>query len=243
MNPTMKKMAPVWGFSAALFLLRLSENMIGFDSETGLAVPIMLRYVLIGVLLLAVLTTVIRCRKVPADCPTFAERFASPDKSTPALILGCFLFIGGGIWLGFNGVKEQSGIATLVTAAMAFATGGGLLILVKQMRDGETDSVTPLLPAMFFGAFWVLTLYLPAGRDPVLARYWLPILAAAAASYAFAQLSGFFRRETKARTFSVMARLAVMLCAAAAAELQFTYTALYAACVVVLSGFLALEKE
>ena len=48
---------------------------------------------------------------------------------------------------------------------------------------------------MFFGVFLVLTVYLPAANDPVLPRYYLQILAAAIAAYAFSQLAGFLRRR------------------------------------------------
>ena len=243
MNPSMKKLAPVIGLSAALFGARLWENLSGFDPSTGLTVPTMAHYVVIALAALSAAVALFACRTLSTTCPAFTEHFAAPQQSTLLSVLGGLLFLAGGALLGYTTIQTQAGIAPLVTAALAFATGCGIVVLTKQLRDETADSVVPLLPSMFFGAFWVLTLYLPAGSDPILARYWLPILAAAVAAYAFGLLSGFFRKETKVRTFGFTARLAVILCAGGAAELQFRYTLLFLACAVVLSVFLCLENE
>lgn len=243
MNPSMKKIAPVCGLSAALFGAHLWENAAGFDPTTGLTVPTPAHYAVIALVVIGALFSLVSCRSLPRTCPAFAEHFSAPEKSTLLPVLGGLLFIAGGALLGYTTIQTQGGIAPLVTAALAFATGCGIVVLTKQLRDETADSVVPLLPAMFFGAFWVLSLYLPAASDPVLTRYWLPILAAAAAAYAFAQLAGFFRGETKVRTFGVTARLAVILCVGAAAELQLAHTLLYLSCAMVLCVFLGLEKE
>ena len=158
-------------------------------------------------------------------------------------MLGSFLYMGGGVWLGIKTVTEQAGIASLVTAALAVVAGCGFLVLTRQMGNGEADSVTPLLPGLFFSAFWMLSLYLPTGSDPVLARYWLPILAAAMQAYALAQLSGFFRKETRPRSFGFTAQVAVMLCIAAMAEPNLRFTPLFLGSAVVMSAFFALELE
>ena len=236
------KTAPALCMGGVLFLLHLAENLLGFDHETGLAVPTVLRYALIGATVLFVLLTILLCRSFPADRPLFSEHFAVPEKAKAALVLGSFLFMGGGALLGAVTVLTHGGVAPLVTAALAVVSGLCLLVLTKRMRAGEADSVTPLLPVMFFSAFWVLSLYLPAGSDPILARYWLPILAAAAVAYAFSLLAGFFRQETKARTFNMVGRAAMMLCFAAAADLDFTSALLFLGCAVILGALLSLQK-
>ena len=137
---------------------------------------------------------------------------------------------------------ETVGAAKLATAVLAVAAGIGFVILTAQMRRGETDSVVPVLPVMFFSAFWVLTLYLPVATDPVLARYYLPILAAAAAAYAFAELGGFFRGDTKVRNFSFTAEYATMLCIAACAKLEVE-SLVYAGCALILTVLLALRGK
>ncbi len=237
------KITPALCAGCLLFLLRLMENLTGFDRATGLTTPTVLRYILVAAVLLALLLTPILCRGMSIGRPLFPDHFSAPEKKKTALVFGSFLFLGGAVALGAHAVMNHAGIAPLVTAVLAFASGAGLLVLTRQMGIGETESVTPLLPVLFFAAFWVLTLYIPAGSDPILARYWLPILAAAAAAYAFSLLAGFFRGETKVRTFNVVGRAAVMLCLAAAAELTLTFLPLFLGSALILSVFLSLQKN
>lgn len=243
MNSSMKKILPLWVIGLALFALRFLENRFGFDAATGLAVPTPARLALIAAIGLAAVYAAGAVMKRSGECPAFDEHFSAPERWKLLLVLGSFLYMGGGVWLGFQTVTQQAGIAPLITAALAFLTGGGFLVLTKRMSDGEADSVTALLPGLFFSAFWVLSLYLPTGTDPVLARYWLPVLAAAMQAYALAQLSGFFQKESKVRSFGFTARVAVLLCIAALAEMNLTYAPLFLGSAVVMSTFLALERE
>ncbi len=136
-------------------------------------------------------------------------------------------------------------MAAMAAGILAVAAAGGFLLLVRQLRAGGTAGVLPLLPAMFFAVFFVLTVYLPAGADPVLARYYLPVLAASAAAYALSQLAGFLRRESSARSFVWTADCAVILCLAAMADSLSSpgLLLLYAGCALLLSVFLLLRRE
>lgn len=243
MNSAVKKIISLWAIGLAMFALRFVETRTGFDSVTGLAVPTVVRPMLIGAVILAVVYAVVPVRSYSGECPAFDEYFTVPDRWKNLLVLGGFLYMAGGAWLGYQTVMEKAGIAPLITAALAMVTGGGFLVLTKRMGDGEADSVVSLLPGLFFSAFWALSLYLSTGGDPVLARYWLPILAAALQAYAIAELSGFFRRESKPRSFSFTARAAVMLCIAALAEPSLTSAPLFLGSAMVMSAFLALERE
>ena len=242
MNSSPLKMILTWVSGCALLGLRLAENLIGFDAGTGLTTPTFARSALIAALVLAVLIILFLCRPLPTDRPLFADHFSAPGKSTVFLVLGGFLLMGGGALLGARTLLSRAGIAPLVTAALAIAAGCGFLVLTKRARHGEADNVTPLLPALFFSAFWVLSLYLPASSDPVLARYWLPILAAAMAAYALSLLAGFFRSETRVRTFAAVAHTAVILCIAAAADVNTNSSLLFLGCAVILSAFLSLRR-
>lgn len=243
MNHKVKNIVVLWCAALVLFLLRFMEILSGFDPATGLTVPVAVRDALVAGVVLSGLGTTILCRRLPKDMPSFSDYFSSPEQSKVLLVLGSFLMMGGGVWLGIQTLSDQKGIASLVTAGLAAVAGAGFLVLTKKMCSGDADSVTPLLPVLFFSSFLVLSLYLPAGSDPVLARYGLPILAAAMSAYAFAQLAGFFRRETKIRTFHIVARIAVLLCTAACAEFELVYAPLYFSCAMILSVFLVLAKE
>lgn len=243
MKSAKKKIISLWLIGLGLFALRFAETRAGFDAATGLAVPTSARPALIVAVLAAAVCAVMSAIKCAAERRSFDEQFAAPEKSKILLVLASFLYMGGGVWLGIQTVTEKAGIAPLVTAVLAVVSGCGFLLLTKRMGDGEADSVAPLLPGLFFSAFWMLSLYLPTSSDPVLARYWLPILAAAMQAYALAQLSGFFRKETKPRSFAITAQMAVMLCLAAMAEPELTFAPLFLGSALLMSAFLALERE
>ena len=243
MSSAMKKMIPVWGIGLVLLALRYVEKTTGFDAGTGLTVPTSVRGVLIAGVAAAAVYAVLAGIRKSGKKPAFEEHFARPGKMAGVLITGSFLLMAGGVLQGYQAMGEEMRIALLAAGAFAAATGFGLIFLTKQMERGEARHVAPLLPALFFNAFWVLSLYLPAGSDPILARYWLPILASAMNAYAFAQLAGFFRQESKVRSFDIVARLAVMLCIASAAESGIAGALLFAGNAVAVSAFLALEKE
>lgn len=238
---TVKKIGVFWGVGLVMFALRLYQNTYCFDPETGLylggAAGTALA-ILVGVSLVLAFALSLRALKAR---PLFADYFCTPAKSTTALVAAAFLFAAGGVLTGLGALSADLRVAPLITALLAFISFVSTLLLTRQMRTERAFSVVPALPLMFFAAFWVLTLYLPAANDPILARYYLPVLAAAVSAYAFAQLSGFFRKETRVRTFRFVAGYAVTLCIAAIAELN-NHSFLFAACALLLSVFLALEK-
>lgn len=230
----------LWGLGTGMFLLRLGQNMHDFDPATGLYLGGS-SALIIGVLTVAALVlSLLLSLRGGKHRPLFCEHFAVPERSTTVLVLAALAFVLGGAIMGKNALTESLRVAPMVTAALAVFSGVFLLSLTRQMRRDEAYSLAATLPLMFFGAFWVLTLYLPSASDPVFERYWLPILAAAVSAYAFAQLAGFFRRETRVFTFRFVASYAVILSVAACAELN-AHSILFAACALLLSAFLALE--
>lgn len=239
----MKKLYPVMLSASALFALRRSERERGFDPVTGLTVPTLSRYILIAGVILIALALLFHCRTFSTGRPHFRDQFAVPKRAVAVIVVGCFFLIGGGVWMGGQAVIQQTGAASLAAGVLAVATGGGFLLLTRQMRQGTVDSVAAFLPALFFAALWLLSLYLPAGSDPVLARYWLPILAVSVNAGAFAQLAGFCRKETRVRTFGVTARLAVVLSLAATAMAEMPSVILLLGCAVIFSVFIVLAEE
>ena len=206
----------LWVQGLLLFALRLAQLRTGFDSETGLAVASLPGTLLAALLAVCAAAELVLCLRLPGEKAAFDVQFARPERAVPCLVAGSFLL-----------------------------AAGGALLLVRQLRAGGTAGVLPLLPAMFFAVFFVLTVYLPAGADPVLARYYLPVLAASAAAYALSQLAGFLRRESSARSFVWTADCAVILCLAAMADSLSSpgLLLLYAGCALLLSVFLLLRRE
>lgn len=239
---SIKKIRWIWGLGLAMFLMRLYQNTYDFEPTSGLHFRSVVGIALVVLVAAAGVLAFVQTRGESRERPRFADHFSSPKGSTILFVSAALLFAAGGAALSVHAISTGAGIAPLVTALFAIASFLGFLILIKLLRNGEASSVGPALPVMFFSAFWVLTLYLPSANDPILARYYLPILAAAVSAYAFAQLAGFFRGETRVRTFRFVAKYAVILDIAAIAELN-QHSLLFAACAVMLSGFLMLPEK
>ncbi|MBR2131163.1 MAG: hypothetical protein IJ955_01260 [Oscillospiraceae bacterium] len=242
MNFALKKIFRPWCIGTILFALRLYQNVMDFDHVTGLALPSAAGTALVIFLFVAFAMELVSTRKLSKNCPTFSEHFSTPEKSLSVLVIGSFLLAGGGLLMGYEALTLHTGIAPLVTATLCIASCCGFLVLTQQLKHQEVSSVIPLLPVMFFSTFFVLTLYFPAASDPILARYYLPILAAGVTAYAFALLAGFFRKETKIKTFTLFGNFAVMLCIAAAAQLTLSHSLIFLSCALLLSVFLSLQK-
>ena len=234
----------LWVQGLLLFALRLAQLRTGFDSETGLALASLPGTLLAALLAVCAAAELVLCRRLPGEKAAFDVQFARPERAVPCLVAGSFLLAAGGALLLVSALPAR-GAAAMAAGVLAVAAAGGFLLLVRQLRAGGTAGVLPLLPAMFFAVFFVLTVYLPAGADPVLARYYLPVLAASAAAYALSQLAGFLRRESSARSFVWTADCAVILCLAAMADSLSSpgLLLLYAGCALLLSVFLLLRRE
>lgn len=234
----------LWVQGLLLFALRLAQLRTGFDSETGLAVSSLPGTLLAALLAVCAAAELVLCLRLPGEKAAFDVQFARPERAVPCLVAGSFLLAAGarccwsppcrpGAWRpwppGFWRWPPRAASCCWCGSSAPHGTAG----------------VLPLLPAMFFAVFFVLTVYLPAGADPVLARYYLPVLAASAAAYALSQLAGFLRRESSARSFVWTADCAVILCLAAMADSLSSpgLLLLYAGCALLLSVFLLLRRE
>lgn len=238
-----RRVGRLWCAGLLLFALRLWQDLTGFDPDTGLSLPSVPGAALVVCLVLLALLEILLAFRLDKVRAGFARRFAVPDREVPVLTVGCFMLIAGGALLAVSGGSQAAGVAGVVAGLMGAVSGGGILFLVRTMRSGGQLSVAPLLPAMFFGVFLVLAIYLPAADDPVLARYYLPVLASAMAAYAFSLLAGFLRGESSPRGFTPVADLAVMLCIAAMADGGIALAILFGGCALVLSVFLLLQRD
>lgn len=233
----------LWCAGAVLLVLRLLQNQSGFDAVTGLAKSSLPGTLLLILLAVCTAAELALCFRLPKRSAEFADLFAPPEKNMlTALVLGCGLLAAGGVLLAADAFP-RSDIAAGAAGVLAIAAGAGLAVLNRQARAGTAASITPLLPSMFFGVFLVLAVYLPLEDDPVFFRYYLPILAASAAAYAFSQLAGFCREETSLRSFQFSADMAVLLCLASAADAGIANALLFLGCAAVFSVYLLLRRE
>ena len=236
----------IWASGIFLFILRMGQNRTGFDAETGLSLPSLPGKLLVGVLIFLFVAEFVLSRRQSKEKRPFADAFSPPGKLLTALIIGIMLLIAGGLLSVMDTMSAQltgaGRIAWIAASAMAVFSGAGLLVLVKKWNAGDELSVAPLLPTIFFGVFFVLAVYLPRVSDPVYARFYLQVLAAAMVAYAFSQLTGFLRGESSRRSFIWIAELAVMTSIAAMADGGQGQTLLFGGCALVLSVFLLLAK-
>ena len=212
----------LWLEGVVLFILRLVHLRTGFDPETGLALPSLAGNVLWIGLLVCLGVEAVLCFRRPGDSKrSYACCFHTLEgPALGALIMGSFLLIAGGALLLAGALPPQGTVAVTTAAAgvLGAAGGAGLLLLARELRSGDVPSAFPLLPAMFFSVLFLLAVYFPEESNPVLARFWLPVLAAAMAAYFLYQLSGFFHGEGNLRWFGLAGELAVATCIASSAD-------------------------
>lgn len=235
----------LWVPGLLLLALRWMQLKNGFDPETGLARQSPAGMVLAAALIVLAAAEAARCFRRSGEKHSYACCFQPMEgPALPLLAAGSLLLGGGGVLLAFAG-PQGTGPSVLVIAAAAagVAAAGGVLLFAKQTRSGG-ERVFPLLPAMVFSVLFLLTVYLPQGNNPVLARYYLPVLAAALIACAFYQLAGFSCREASMRWFTFFGDLAVPVSLAALADSvgRWGQALVYAGCAIVLTVFLLLRR-
>ena len=240
------KVGYLWILGLVFFALRLVQLRVGFDPATGLAIPTLWGSVLAHYAAVCAVGQFLVCFfTVPGVRTDFAGAFDPPVKSVPAAAAGGMLLAAGGVLLLLSALPVR-GVAAMAAGVLAVAAGGGFVLLTRQIRRGDALTVFPLLPAMFFSVFFVLAVYLPEESDPVLSRFYIPVLAAAMAAAAFSLLAAFLRQEGNLRTFTFVGNLSVMFCLAAAADGvggDWAKAPLFLGCALVLSVFLFLSRE
>ena len=234
----------LWCVGLVLFALRLTQNLTGFDPDTGLSLPSLPGVLLVVLLAADLIYEILLCLRLDKTRASFSRRFAPPQGEKPLLAAGSLLMVAGGLLLAASGMSGGAeGVAAMAAGVIGAVSGGCALLLARQMGRGGEVSLSLLLPAMFFGVFLVLAVYLPAADDPVLARYWLPVLASALTAYAFSQLAGFLRGESSPRSFTPVADLAVISSVASLADGGVPQKLLFGGCALLLSVFLLLQRE
>lgn len=229
----------LWILGLVFFVLRLMHLRTGFEPDTGLAVPNAYATTLAWTAALYAAGEFVRCLTRPKGKWEHGDCFDRPERSMPLLVVASLLLAAGGVLLVVQALPEQ-GVAAIAAGVLAVGAGGGFLVLTRQVRAGEKPGVLPLLPAMFFSAFFLLAIYLPSAGDPVLSRFYIPVLAAAAAAGAFSALAAFLCGEGSLRVFTCLGGLAVVFSVTALADGGLARRFLFLGCAMLLSVFLYL---
>lgn len=239
------------GFGLLFFALRAAQLRSGFDSATGLALPSAAGTALAVCLVLAAAVEVLLSLRLSKEKLPFRRRFAPAEEIKALLVMGGMLLALGGALLAARAVTG-GGIALGAAGVLGVAAGVGAVLFTQQIGHKVELSVMPLLPAIFFGVFLVLSEYLPKADNPVLAQYYIPVLASALTAYAFSALAGCVQGETSPRWFTPVAELAAALCLAAIADSVGPFSPglggigralVYGGCALLLGTFLLLQRR
>lgn len=239
------------GFGLLFFVLRAVQLRSGFDSATGLSLPSAAGTALAVCLALAAAAEVLLALGLSKEKLPFQRRFAPAEGMKTALVIGGMLLALGGALLAARAVTG-GGIALGAAGVLGIAAGAGAILFVQQLGRRAEAGVMPLLPALFFSVFLVLSVYLPEADNPVLAQYYLPVLASAMAAYAFSALAGCVQGEVSPRWFTPVAELAAALCLGAIADSTGRFSPglggigralVYGGCALLLGSFLLLQRR
>lgn len=212
-NPLYARGLRLWAQGLLLLALRWAQLKSGFDPVTGLSRRSVPGMILVAAILFCAAAELVLCRRIPGGKRTYLNCLEPIGRRSLApLAAGSLLLCAGAVLLPGWGALS---VAAAVTGAAAAA---GLLLFARLLRRGDVPKAFHLLPAMVFTVIFVLAVYLPEEGNPVLARFYLPVLAAAMASCAFYHLAGLTCREGSLRWFVLLGDLAVPLCLASAAD-------------------------
>ena len=227
------------GGGCAAFILRLLQQRTGFEPDTGLPIPGTPFGVATAVLtLLAIVACILLRQKLPKEqegTPLFPAGFSTGDAGLLTLaVAGVFLMAAAGLadlaaGLGvqsFPGMAQNAtvsqreqlllGILTLASAACLFPA----VPACRTHSNREPRSFNGLLllmPVVFLVVRLVLV-YRQDSANPILATYWVELLALVLVILALYRLSAFAYGAGQTRRFVLYAVPAIVLCLASLAD-------------------------
>lgn len=232
----------LWCQGLLLCALRFAQMRSGFDPATGLAVPSAPGTALLILLALCAAAELFWGLRLPREEASFTGHFASPgNKAAATAAVGGMLLTAGGLVMLLTAIPARD-LTGAVTGLLSLVSGAGMVVLVQQARSENPLGVTSVLPAMFLGVFLVLDVYLPSSSDPVLARFYIPLLAAAGIACAFSQLASLLRGEGSVRAFVFWGEMTVLLCLTALADGGRERALIFGGAAVLLTVFLYLRR-
>lgn len=230
----------LWLQGLLLFSLRWAQLKTGFDPGTGLSRSSVPGTVLAVLILLLAAVEAALCFRLPKGRRGYWNCMEPLQKgAVPALVVGSFLLAVGSL------LSLGQGVLAVLSVVCGIAAAAGLIFFVQQARKHGGAPMPALLPVMVFTVLFLLTVYIPVESDPVLARYYLPVLAASLPACAFYHLTGLACREGKLGFFVFFGDLSVVLCLAAMADCTGNWGRLlvYFGFALVLTQFLMLRRS
>lgn len=204
-------------FSAAAAGLRLLEVRTGFD-DAGLSIGGTASLALPLVLLAAAAIFVLLARSYPAqrDLSGSTEEYFDFTETLPVMlcVLGAFALIASA---AASLLFSSRTLLNVLLAVFRFAAGASVVYALFVLRRGESLSGVVLLTPVYALVLQLIFVYRATAVDPVLAHFYVEILALAALTAAFLEYSAFAFRNGAPRIFVPLASTAVVLCVCTAA--------------------------
>ena len=204
-------------FSAAAVSLRILEVRTGFD-EAGLPVGGSVSVALPLVLIAAAAVFALLARSYPAqrDLVGGMDEYFDFAETLPVMlcVLGAFaLFASAAVSL----LLPSRTLLTILLAVFRVAAGASVIYALFALRRGDPISGVVLLTPVYALVLQLIFVYRATAVDPVLAHFYVEILALAALTAGFLEFSAFAFRNGAPRIFLPLAAMAVVFCVCTAA--------------------------
>ena len=227
------------GGGCAGFALRLLQWHTGFELDTGLPVPGTPYGVLTAVLAAAAMVLCFLLRKkLPEEkegSPLFPDGFSTSDAGLLTLVVaGVFLMAAAGLadmaaGLGIQGLPGMDALSAsfrreqLIQGALTLAAAVCLFPAIPVCRRRQGEDPRPFNGALLLAPVVCLVVrlvlvYRQDSANPVLAAYWVELLALVLVILALYRLAAFAYGAGRTRRFVLYAVPAILLCLASLAD-------------------------
>lgn len=199
-------LAPVFGLAGAA--LRFFQCRVVFEPDTMLSRPHFISAVLPVYLLLCAVFFAVKSGKKKTALD-FDAAFAVPGQQLlPGFTFSALLFVPAGACIAMDAMGGST--LLLVLGGGAAAAGVCLFLALVGWRKGNHPGILLLVP-VFFGLFWLFLTYQEYAAWPVMEVYFVQVLAIAALTYGFYQVSACAFSQGSSRALRFILPLAVVL--------------------------------
>lgn len=247
------------GGGCAAFALRLLQWRTGFEPDTGLPVPgTPFGAVTAALAVLALVLCALLGKKLPQEkegAPLFPASFAAADPGILTLaVAGVFLMGASGLadiaaGLGIQGLPGMAALSAavrreqLILGALTLAAAACLFPAVPACHMGTRETPRPFSGALLLAPVVCLVvrlvlLYRQDSSNPVLAAYWVELLALVLVILALYRLAAFAYGAGRTRRFTLYAVPAILLCLGALADGGLSSILFNGGAALTLTGFL-----
>lgn len=220
-------------------VLRASQCQNGFD-ESGLPVDSVWRVVIPAIIIVTAALLVFATRGLNAKrgtCGDITDNFAFSGNTlaVACAVAGSFLVMAGGAASLMGRGSLGVGLLSVFAVAAALCV---LYVVFSLYRENAFHGVALLVPVCCL-VVYLIFLYRADASEPVLAKIYIELLAAAALTYASLERAAFAFANGSPRLYLPVNAMAFVLAVCAAAEMRsMAATLLFAGCALIELGFL-----